>query len=78
MESSDIKEPLTKEDLDKMVEEYYELDKRIDNMDKYEQTFLRGLNISNAHYRMVETQIFAMLAYAQVLRMRLEDYGIEV
>ena len=78
MEPSDIKEPLTKEDLDNLVKEYYEIDKRINAMDKYEKTFIRNINISNAHYRMVETQYFAMLAYAEALRMRIEDYGIEV
>ena len=78
MEPSDIKEPLTKEDLDNLVKEYYEIDKRINDIWKYTETFIRNINISNAHYRMVQTQYFAMLGYAEALRMRIEDYGIEV
>ena len=78
MASTDIKEPLDIEGINDLIKEYYELDKRINDMDKYRDTFIRDINISNKHYRMVQTQYFAMLAYEQVLRMRIESFGYEV
>ena len=78
MDSTDIKEPLDIEGIHDLIKQYYELDKRINDMDKYMDTFIRNINISNEHYRMVQTQYFAMLAYDQVLRMRIEGLGYEV
>ena len=40
-------------------------------------TMIRDVTISNAHYRMVMAQYNIMLAYEQILRMRLEDLEVE-
>lgn len=61
----------------RLVEEYKELADRIEKLEAYMDTIIRDVTISNVHYRMVITQYNIMLAYEQILRMRLEDLEVE-
>lgn len=62
---------------ERLVEEYKELTDRIEKLEAYMDTIIRDVTISNIHYRMVMTQYNIMLAYEQILRMRLEDLEVE-
>ena len=62
---------------ERLVEEYKELADRIEKLEAYKDTMIRDVTISNAHYRMVMAQYNIMLAYEQILRMRLEDLEVE-
>ena len=62
----------------RMKEEYDELLGRIEALDSFIVANERreDSNISDEHYRMLQTQYHAMCAYEGALRMRIEDLGI--
>jgi len=62
---------------DNLVTEYQDLLTHIEESEKYMETIVRGITVTDAQYRMIMTHYNIMLAYEQILRLRLEDLGIE-
>ena len=62
----------------RMKEEYDELLGRIDALDAFivANESREGSDVSDEHYRTMQTQLHAMCAYEGALRMRIEDLGI--
>lgn len=62
----------------RMKEEYGELLGRIEALDAFIVANERrdGSDVSDEHYRMMQTQLHAMCAYEGALRMRIDDLGI--
>ena len=62
---------------DNLVTEYHDLIKHIEEAEAYMETIVRGITVADAQYRMIMTHYNIMLAYEQILRLRLEDLDID-
>ena len=62
------------------VDEYKQLCERIEKLDGFivANEGRDGGEVSDEHYRMMQTQYHAMCAYEGALRMRIEDLGLKV
>lgn len=58
---------------ERLNEERKELSERITKLEKFLDTVVIGQNMTQRHYRMLQTQYDIMMAYEQILFMRIED-----
>ena len=58
---------------ERLNEERKEVTERLIKLDKFLDTAVIGQDITQRHYKMLKTQYDIMLAYEQILLMRIDD-----